>query len=81
VKIGDNVIVAGAAGIADHVVIEDGVFIGAKAGVMEKHVIKGSKLLGTPAINFKTEMEFAAVKPKIRGMFFDLKRIKEKLGL
>jgi hypothetical protein len=26
-------------------------------------------------------MEFIALKPKIKGMFFDLKKIKEKLGL
>jgi UDP-3-O-[3-hydroxymyristoyl] glucosamine N-acyltransferase len=81
VKIGDNVIVAGAVGIADHVVIEDGVYLGAKSGVMEKVVTKGRRLLGTPAIGFKTEMEFIALKPKIKAMFFDLKKIKEKLGL
>jgi UDP-3-O-[3-hydroxymyristoyl] glucosamine N-acyltransferase len=81
VKIGDNVIIAGAVGIADHVVIEDGVYLGAKSGVMDKVVTKGRKLLGTPAISFKTEMEFIALKPKIKGMFFDLKKIKEKLGL
>ena len=42
---------------------------------------KGRKLLGTPAINFKAEMEFVALKPKLKSMYFDLKKIKEKLGL
>jgi UDP-3-O-[3-hydroxymyristoyl] glucosamine N-acyltransferase len=81
VKIGDDVILAGAVGIADHVTIEDGVIIGPKSGVMEKVVKKGRKIVGLPAINFKTEMEFIALKPKIKGMFFDIKKIKEKLGL
>jgi UDP-3-O-[3-hydroxymyristoyl] glucosamine N-acyltransferase len=81
VKIGDNVVLAGAVGIADHVTVEDDVIIGAKAGVMDKVVTKGRKLLGTPAINFKAEMEFVALKPKLKSMYFDLKKIKEKLGL
>jgi UDP-3-O-[3-hydroxymyristoyl] glucosamine N-acyltransferase len=81
VKIGDNVILAGAVGIADHVTVEDDVYIGAKAGVMDKVVVKGRKLLGTPAINFKAEMEFVALKSKLKSMYFDLKKIKEKLGL
>jgi len=81
VKIGNNVILAGAVGLKDHIVIEDDVYIGAKAGVMERHVKKGSRLLGAPATNFKSEMEFFALKPKLKGMLHDLKEIKKKLGI
>jgi len=81
VKIGDNVVIAGAVGIKDHVTVEDNVYIGAKAGVMDKIVKKGRKLLGIPAINFKSEMEFIALKPKIKRMYFDIKKINKRLGL
>jgi UDP-3-O-[3-hydroxymyristoyl] glucosamine N-acyltransferase len=81
VKIGNNVVLAGAVGLADHIVIEDDVFIGPQAGVMEKLVKKGSKLLGTPAADYKAQMTFFAMRHKIKAMYDDLKRIKEKLGL
>ncbi|MFW6138845.1 MAG: UDP-3-O-(3-hydroxymyristoyl)glucosamine N-acyltransferase [Spirochaetota bacterium] len=81
VKIGNNVVIAGAVGLKDHITIEDDVYIGAKAGVMDKVVKKGRKILGIPAINFKSEMEFIALKPKLKSMFFDLQRIKKKLGI
>ncbi|HHE04854.1 MAG TPA: UDP-3-O-(3-hydroxymyristoyl)glucosamine N-acyltransferase, partial [candidate division WOR-3 bacterium] len=81
VKIGNNVIIAGAVGLKDHIEIEDNVYIGAKAGVMEKHVKRGSKLLGIPAIDFRAEMEFIALKPKLKEMYKDVKRIKKHLGI
>jgi UDP-3-O-[3-hydroxymyristoyl] glucosamine N-acyltransferase len=81
VRIGDNVVLAGAVGIADHIVIEDDVFIGPKAGVMEKVVKKGSRLIGTPAAEYRDQMSFFAMRHKLRGMYRDLLRIKEKLGL
>ncbi len=81
VKIGNNVIIAGAVGLKDHIEIEDNVYIGAKAGVMERRVRKGSRLLGIPAIDFRSEMEFIALKPKIKDMYRDIKAIKKKLGL
>jgi len=81
VKIGNNVIIAGAVGLKDHIEIEDNVYIGAKAGVMEKHVKRGSKLLGIPAIDFRAEMEFIALKPKLKEMYKDIKRIKKHLGI
>ena len=80
VKIGNNVVIAGAVGLKDHIVIEDDVYIGAKAGVMEKRVKKGSKLLGIPAIDFRTEMEFIALKPRIKEMWKELTRIKKELS-
>jgi len=81
VKIGNNVVIAGAVGLKDHIVIEDDVYIGAKSGVMERHVKRGKKLLGIPAADFKQEMEFYALKPKIKSMFSDIGKIKKKLGL
>ncbi len=81
VKIGNNVVIAGAVGLKDHVEIEDNVYIGAKAGVMEKKVKKGSKILGIPAIDFRAEMEFIALKPKLKEMYKDLIKIKKRLGL
>jgi len=81
VKIGDNVIIAGAVGIKDHVIIEDNVTIGAKSGVMDKVIKKGKKILGTPSIGFRSEMEFIAIKPRLKQMYFDVRSIKKKLGL
>ncbi len=81
VKIGNNVILAGAVGLKDHIVIEDDVYIGAKAGVMEKVVKKGRRMLGIPAVDFKTAMEYFAMRPKLKQMFNDIRMIKKKLGL
>lgn len=81
VKIGNNVILAGAVGLKDHIEIEDNVYVGAMSGVMERVVKKGSRLLGRPAKDFKQEMEFFAMKPKLKEMYADVKKIKEKLGL
>ena len=81
VKIGDNVILAGMVGLADHIIIEDDVLIGAKAGVMKKVVRKGTYLWGYPAIDYKTEMEFNAVKPRLRQAVHDVRRIKERLNM
>ncbi|MCK5095446.1 MAG: UDP-3-O-(3-hydroxymyristoyl)glucosamine N-acyltransferase [Spirochaetes bacterium] len=81
VKIGNNVILAGFVGVADHIVIEDDVLIGAKSGIMKKLVKKGSYMFGYPAIDYKEYMTFAAMRPKVKGMYKDLKKIKEKLEL
>jgi len=81
VKIGDNVVIAGAVGLADHITIEDNVFIGPKSGVMKKVVKKGSNIVGTPATDYKTEMNFFAMKPKIKEMYYDVRKLKQKLGL
>jgi len=81
VKIGNNVIIAGAVGLKDHIEIEDNVYIGAKAGVMDKRVKEGSKLLGIPAIDFRAEMEFIALKPKLKEIYKDVKKIKKQLGI
>ena len=81
VKIGNNVVIAGAVGLKDHIEIEDNVYIGAKAGVMDKHVKRGARLLGIPAIDFRSEMEFIALKPRIKEMYRDIKKIKDQLGI
>ncbi|KPJ89139.1 MAG: hypothetical protein AMS17_03010 [Spirochaetes bacterium DG_61] len=81
VKIGDNVILAGMVGLADHITIEDDVLIGAKSGVMKKLVRKGTYLWGCPALQYKTEMEFNAVKPRLRQVVHDIRRIKETLNM
>jgi UDP-3-O-[3-hydroxymyristoyl] glucosamine N-acyltransferase len=81
VTIGDNVILAGMVGLADHITLEDDVLIGAKAGVMKKLVKKGTYLFGCPAIDFKAEMEFNAVKPKLREVAHDVRKIKKSLKM
>jgi UDP-3-O-[3-hydroxymyristoyl] glucosamine N-acyltransferase len=81
VTIGDNVILAGMVGLADHITVEDDVLIGAKAGVMKKLVKKGTYLFGYPAIDYKSEMEFNAVKPKLREVAHDVRRIKKSLNM
>jgi len=81
VKIGNNVLIAGAVGLKDHIVIEDDVYIAAKSGVMDKVVKKGRKIVGIPASDFRKEMEFYALKPRLKKMFQDIQMIKKKLGL
>jgi len=81
VKIGNNVMIAGAVGLKDHIVIEDDVYIAAKSGVMDKVVKKGRKIVGIPASDFRKEMEFIAMKPRLKRMFKDIQMIKKKLGL
>lgn len=81
VRIGDNVVVAGMVGLADHIVIEDNVFVGAKAGVMKKCVEKGTAVFGYPARDYKEEMKFNAMKPKLQVLYGEVQSLKEKLGL
>jgi UDP-3-O-[3-hydroxymyristoyl] glucosamine N-acyltransferase len=81
VKIGSNVIIAGACGIADHIVIEDDVILGPMAGLTKKRVKKGSYLWGAPAFDYRECMEYFAMRPKIKEMYKDLKKIKEKFDL
>ena len=48
---------------------------------MKKLVKKGSNLLGSPAKDYKTFMEYSATLPKLKGMYNDVRKIKSKLGL
>jgi UDP-3-O-[3-hydroxymyristoyl] glucosamine N-acyltransferase len=81
VKIGSNVVMAGGVGLADHIVIEDDVVIGAMAGVMEKRIKRGRRIVGAPAMDVRDTMEFFAMRPKLKGMYFDLQKIKKKLNI
>ncbi len=81
VKIGSNVVMAGAVGLADHIVIEDDVVIGAKSGVMEKLVKRGRRIVGAPAMDVRDTMEFFAMRPKLKGMYLDIQKIKKKLNI
>jgi UDP-3-O-[3-hydroxymyristoyl] glucosamine N-acyltransferase len=81
VKIGSNVVLAGAVGLADHIVIEDDVVIGAMAGVMEKRIKKGRRIVGAPAMDVREMMEIWAMRPKLKGMYFDIQKIKKKLNI
>jgi UDP-3-O-[3-hydroxymyristoyl] glucosamine N-acyltransferase len=81
VKIGSNVVLAGAVGLADHIVLEDDVIIGAKSGVMEKHVKRGSKMLGYPAIESYKQLKSWAMIRRLEGMYSDLAKIKKQLGI
>jgi UDP-3-O-[3-hydroxymyristoyl] glucosamine N-acyltransferase len=81
VKIGSNVVMAGGVGLADHIVIEDDVVIGARAGIMEKRVKRGRRIVGAPARDVREMMEIWAMRPKLKGMYFDLQKIKKKLNL
>ena len=79
VRIGDNVVVAGMVGLADHIVIEDDVFVGAKAGVMKKCVKKGTAVFGYPARDYKEEIKFNAMKPKLQALYGEVRSLKKKL--
>ena len=48
---------------------------------MKKVVKEGSYIVGIPAGDFKAEMEFFAMKPKLKEMYDDIKKLKEKFGL
>jgi UDP-3-O-[3-hydroxymyristoyl] glucosamine N-acyltransferase len=81
VKIGSNVVMAGGVGLADHIVIEDDVVIGARAGIMEKRIKRGRRIVGAPAMDVREMMEIWAIRPKLKGMYFDLQKIKKKLNI
>ncbi len=81
VTIGNNVVLAGQVGLADHIVIEDDVYVLAKAGIMEKVVKRGRVVVGAPAMDVKKSMEYFAMRPKLRGMYRDIQKIKKKLDL
>ena len=81
VKIGNNVIVAGMVGITDHAVIEDNALLLAKAGVLARGVKSGAMVAGYPAMDLKEVKEFWAMRPRIRGMYRDLQKIKKKIDI
>jgi UDP-3-O-[3-hydroxymyristoyl] glucosamine N-acyltransferase len=74
-------VLAGQVGLADHIEIEDDVYVLAKAGVMEKRVKRGRVIVGQPATDVRKAMEIWAMWPKLREMHRDLARIKKKLDL
>ena len=81
VKLGNNVVVAGMVGITDHAVIGDNAYLLAKAGIMARGVKSGVMVAGYPAMDLKEVKEFWAMRPRIRGMYRDLQKIKKKIGV
>jgi len=81
VKIGNNVVVAGMVGITDHAVIGDNAYLLAKAGIMARGVKSGGIVAGYPAMDLKEVKEFWAMRPRIRGMYRDLQKIKKKIDI
>jgi UDP-3-O-[3-hydroxymyristoyl] glucosamine N-acyltransferase len=68
-------------GLADHIEIEDDVFVLAQSGVMEKLVKRGRVIVGSPAGDVKTTMGYIAMWPRLRGMNRDIQKIRKKLNM
>ena len=77
--LGRNVVVGGAAGIKDHVHIDDQVMIAAKSGV-HNSLPKGSVVCGIPAIPLKRFKRAAAVFGRLPDMYRTLQRLKKELA-
>ena len=77
-KIGQNVIVAGQAGIDGHVVIGDNVKVAGKAGVT-RDVPSGSVVWGFPARSRSQQLREKAFIAKLPDAFKLLRELKERL--
>jgi UDP-3-O-[3-hydroxymyristoyl] glucosamine N-acyltransferase len=80
-KLGNNVVVAGMVGITDHAEIGDNAYLLAKSGIMARGVKSGTMVAGYPAMDLKEVKEFWAMRPRIRGMYRDLQKIKKKIDI
>jgi UDP-3-O-[3-hydroxymyristoyl] glucosamine N-acyltransferase len=77
---GDFVVIAGQAGIVDHVHIGQGAVIGAQSGV-PKDIPAGTRVLGAPARPEREQKRILILMEKLPEMRRDLQRVKERLGL
>ena len=79
VKIGNNVILAGQVGIADHIEIGDNVIVAAQAGVM-KYIPPHMVVWGTPARPIKDTKKSAILVNKLPEIYKRLKDLEKKIG-
>jgi UDP-3-O-[3-hydroxymyristoyl] glucosamine N-acyltransferase len=77
---GDYVVVAGQAGIVDHVRIGDGATIGAQAGVT-KEVPAGRRMLGSPATAERDQKRILMTLEKLPEIRRDVQRLKQRVGI
>lgn len=77
--LGRNVIVGGAAGIRDHLRIEDGVMIAPK-GAVHNNQPQGAVLSGIPAIPFKKWMKAVAVFANLPTVYKEMKSLRRKVA-
>ncbi|MDE6576084.1 MAG: UDP-3-O-(3-hydroxymyristoyl)glucosamine N-acyltransferase [Opitutales bacterium] len=75
--LGDHVVVGGQVGIAGHLHVADGTQIGAQSGVAQD-TEKGSKLLGSPATDFKSALKQFACITRLPKALDQLKKILKK---
>ena len=73
-------ILAGQAGIIDHVHIGDKAIVGAGSGV-PKDVAAGAIVLGAPARPYQEQKRILITLEKLPEMKKDIKKIKDKLGM
>jgi UDP-3-O-[3-hydroxymyristoyl] glucosamine N-acyltransferase len=76
VTIGDHVVIAGQAGIADHVTLAAGVVVGAQAGV--PHDLQKGMYLGTPAMQHVAAGKSFAVFARLPEMRRELRAVVDR---
>ena len=77
---GDYVVIAGQAGIRDHIHIGAGAVIGAKAGVAHD-VADGERMLGAPATPEREQKRILLSLEKLPEIRREIREIKHKLGI
>ena len=73
-------VVAGQAGLADHVTLADEVVVGAKSAVM-RTAGKGERLLGIPARQERDEKRILISMARLPSICKDIKKIKKQLNI
>lgn len=76
VKIGSNCMFGGQVGVAGHITVGNNVLVGAQSGIT-RNVKDGEKLLGSPAIDFRTALRaYSMIKdlPQFRKDILQLKK-------
>jgi len=76
-KIGKNCMIGGQVGFAGHINITDDVKIGAQTGVLSNITEKGSKWLGTPAINMVDFLKVSVVLKKLPEMKKQIEKLEK----
>ena len=79
-KVGENCVVAGQVGIAGHLTIANNTSIGAQAGILKSNKEEGDKLLGSPAIDYKSYFRSYAVFKSLPDLTERLRELEKKLN-
>ncbi|HJZ60001.1 MAG TPA: UDP-3-O-(3-hydroxymyristoyl)glucosamine N-acyltransferase [Gemmataceae bacterium] len=77
---GDYVVMAGQVGVADHLNIGERAVLAAQSGIT-KDVPAGATVFGTPAAASQDTKRRLVALSKLPGLFHDIQRIKQHLGL